>query len=125
MVVGGDHLFERLRLLSQIDFSSKLGGQGIASGTPDLVCGVGQNTCSHPLATLDSVCVDLLEGMVGEYFPGLGPALIQHHRARLPVNLRIDFSEPREPKDEVLRSKVCDEEVMLSCVPADGHSEAT
>ena len=105
VVFLGNHLFKRKLFLCLVGFSGQLRRIRVARETPDLISGVFNQGCPDKVTSLFAVRGKLTKSRK------LIRIARDFHFARLSVDERVDFLQPREPKDERLGSEVCDEHV--------------
>ena len=105
MVFLGNHLLKRELFFSLVGFCCEFRRVRVTRETPDLIRGVFDQGGPEEVTTLFSVRGKLTKSR----------KLIQiardFHFARLPIDERVDFFQPREPEDERLGSEVRDEHV--------------
>ena len=105
MAFLGNHLFKRELFFGLVGFGGEFRRVRVTRKTPDLIGGIFDQGGPEEVTTLSSVRGKLAEGRK------LIRIARDCHFARLPVDERIDFLQPREPKDERLGSEVRDEHV--------------
>ena len=103
MVFLGNHLLKRELFFSLVGFSSEFRRVRVTHETPDLIGGIFDQGGPEEVTTLFSVRGKLTKS--GK----LIRITRNFHFARLSVDERVDFFQPREPKDERLGSEVCNE----------------
>ena len=112
MVFLGNHLFKRELFFGLVGFGSEFRRVRVTCETPDLIGGVFDQGGPEEVTALFSVRGKLTKSRK------LIRIARDFHFARLPIDERIDFLQPGEPKDEWLGSEVRDEHV-------DGRSVST
>ena len=105
MVFLGNHLFKRELFFGLVGFSGEFRRVRVTREASDLIRGVFDQGGPEEVTTLFSVRGKLTKGRK------LIRIARDFHFARLPVDERVDFLQPREPKDERLGSEVRDEHV--------------
>ena len=118
MISLRNHLFKRELFFSLVGFSSEFRRVRVARETPDLIRGVFDQGGPEEVTTLFSVRGKLTKGRK------LIRIARDFHFARFPVDERIDFFQPGQPKDEWLGAEVRDEHVDRRGVSTDGDVHA-
>ena len=118
MVFLGDHLFKRELFFGLVGLSSEFRRVRVTREPPDLIGGIFDQGGPEEVTMLLSVREKLTKGRkliwIAQDF----------HFARLLVDERVDFFQPREPKDERLGSQGRDEHVDGRSVSTDGDVHA-
>ena len=105
MVFLGNHLFEGELFFGLVGFGGEFRRVRVTRKTPDLIREVFDQRGPEEVTTLFSVREKLTKGRK------LIRITQDFHFTRLPIDERVNFFQPGEPKDERLGSEVRDEHV--------------